>query len=313
MFAWRFFYIASAHVNFCFPVGQEEWHAFVVARLVYIGGYGQSGSTLFEYLITASPDAVACGEIVNGFPKRDRGRKELKCSCGRLRNDCPVWSAFNQTSGTFSSWTHEALVMTLLEHIASKYAIMSDSSKTAWGSITAPFRLRRRLGQNLHLLHLVRDPRAVCWSAVRLAKLRKTKRWKTKPGKNWRLTKQVLSRPIPRCLRTVLGWWIANLSCEVFGWLYPGQYLRLHYENFASSPRVTLHTLFKVVSPDRDLRLTTVGINDNRHQLYGNRMRRQRLLFSDVRLDVRWKSEMPRAYRRLVGALSWPLRAKYGY
>jgi hypothetical protein len=273
-----------------------------VAKLVYIGGYGQSGSTLFERLMTANPDVVACGEIVNGCGKRKH--KELKCSCGRLRNDCPVWSAFNQTSGSVSPWTHEALVMALVEHIAPKYAIMSDSSKTTWGSISAPFRLRRRLGLDLYLLHLVRNPRAVCWSAVRLAKLRKTK---------WRFTKRVLSRPILRCLRTALGWWIANLSCEVFGWLYPGQYVRLHYEYFACFPRVVLLTLFKVVSPDRVLRLTEIGINDNRHQLWGNRMRRQPLTFSDVRLDVRWKAEMPRTYGRLVGALTWPLRMKYGY
>jgi hypothetical protein len=279
-----------------------------MAKLVYIGGYGQSGSTLFEYLMTANPDAVACGEIVNGW---ERARKELECSCGRLRNDCPVWSAFNQTTGSHS--THEALVVTLIEHVSSKYAIMSDSSKTAWGSMTAPFRLRRRLGQNLHLLHLVRDPRAVCWSAVRLAKRSKTKRWKVKPRGSWYLTKQVLSTPIPRCLRTALGWWMANLSCEVFGWLYPGQYVRLHYENLACSPQVVMRALFNVISPDRDLRLTEIGVSDNRHQLYGNRMRRQLLLFSDVRLDIRWKSQMPRTYRRLVAALTWPLRAKYGY
>ena len=54
-------------------------------------------------------------------------------------------------------------------------------------------------------------------------------------------------------------------------------------------------------------------MSDNLYQLYGNRMRRQLLLFSDVRLDIRWKSQMPRTYRRLVAALTWPLRAKYGY
>jgi hypothetical protein len=106
---------------------------------------------------------------------------------------------------------------------------------------------------------------------------------------------------------------MANLSCEVFGWLYPGQYVRLHYENLACSPQVVMRALFNVISPDRDLRLTEIGVSDNRHQLYGNRMRRQLLLFSDVRLDIRWKSQMPRTYRRLVAALTWPLRAKYGY
>jgi hypothetical protein len=262
--------------------------------------------------MTANPDVVACGEVVNGCRMHKKGRKELKCSCGRLRNNCPVWSVFNETSATSSLWTHEALVMSLLEHIGSRYAAVSDSSKTAWGSITAPFRLRRRLGPELYLLHLVRDPRAVCWSTMRLVERRKAKRWKIKPGSEGWSARQ-LSRPLPRYLRTSFGWWIANASCEVFGWLYPDQYMRIHYEKFACAPQAALQALFKKISPATDFRLAEIGINDNRHQLYGNRMRRHQLRFSDVRPDIGWESEMPRGYRRLVGALTWPLRAKYGY
>jgi hypothetical protein len=283
-----------------------------MATLVYIGGYGQSGSTLLECLLTASPDAVACGEVVNGCRRRIKGRQELKCSCGRYRDDCPVWGTFNETSAPSEFWSHEALVTRLVEHVSPRYAVVSDSSKTAWGSVTAPFRLRRIFGPRMQLVHLVRDPRAVCWSAIRLVKRRRSKRWEIKPaGELW--SARLLSTPIPRFVRTVLGWWVANLSCEVFSWLYPKQYIRVHYENVAHAPRATLDELFKVVSPDRDLQVTEVGVSDNRHQLYGNRMRRQRLHFSDVLPDTRWKSEMPLGYRRLVAALTWPLRSKYGY
>lgn len=275
-----------------------------MTKFVYIGGFGQSGTTLFEYLITANPAAVACGEIVNGF--RKRSGKELRCSCGKLGKDCPIWGAFKEFSS--GSCGHEALVGTLLGHVEEKYAIMSDSSKTTWGSITAPFRLRRKLCQRFYLLHIVRDPRAVCWSAIRLAERKNSKRRKMR-----RLIKRVWSKPIPRCVRTALGWWIANLSCELFGWLYREQYLRIQYENVARCPRTALYTLFNVISPELELRLTEIGANDNRHQLYGNRMRRRQLLFSNIRLDVRWKSEMPSGYRRLTGALTWPLRARYYY
>ena len=293
-----------AAVDTAWNRGPSDCGRNAMASLVYIGGFGQSGSTLLEYLITASSEAVACGEVVNGFRNR-------RCTCGKLGKDCPVWGVFGEISGSSLLWTHEALVTTLLEHIAPNYAIMSDSSKTAWGSITAPFRLRRKLGHNLHLVHLVRDPRAVCWSTMRRASARQGKRLvKVKKAKRIRA---VMSKPIPRCIRTAIGWWIANLSCELFGWLYPSQYLRVHYEFLACYPQAALRTLFRAISPDWDLRLTQIGINDNRHQLYGNRMRRRKLLFSDVRLDVRWGSEMPDGYRRLVGALTWPLRAKYSY
>ena len=67
-----------------------------MTRLVYIGGFGQSGSTLLESLLTANPQVVACGEIANGF--EGRTGRELKCSCGELAKDCPVWGAFARGS-----------------------------------------------------------------------------------------------------------------------------------------------------------------------------------------------------------------------
>jgi hypothetical protein len=277
-----------------------------LTKLVYIGGYGQSGSTLLEILITTNPNAVACGEIVNGL--RKRSGKMLTCSCGSLARDCPIWSVFNEIP--IGLQHHEGLVITLLRHADGKYAIMSDSSKTTWGTITAPFRLRRRLEQDFCLVHLVRDPRAVCWSAIRLAQ-RDAQRKKTR--KNSRLTKRVLSKPILRCLRTSIGWWVANISCELFGWLYSSQYLRIHYEHIACSPHIGLRELFGLVSPGVMLRFTEIGASDNRHQIYGNRLIRQRLLLSDVRLDDRWKFEMASGYRCLAGALTWPLRRRYGY
>jgi hypothetical protein len=274
-----------------------------LTRLVYIGGFGQSGSTLLESLLTANPQVVACGEIANGF--EGRTGRELKCSCGELAKDCPVWGVFAR--GSNASLNHAALVLTLLEHVKGKYAILCDSSKTAWGSITAPFRLRRLLGPRFFLLHLVRDPRAVSWSAIRLPLIKTRRKHKPTP------IEQALSRPIPRCVRTAAGWWVANLACELFGRLYPGQYLRLSYEDLASSPRETLRALFQAVSPDLPERLAEPEASGNRHQIYGNRMRRQRLRFADVRLDGGWQSEMAPRYRRLAGALSWPLRLRYGY
>jgi hypothetical protein len=106
---------------------------------------------------------------------------------------------------------------------------------------------------------------------------------------------------------------VANLSCELFGWLYLGQYLRLSYEDVASSPREALRAVFEAVSPDLPARLEEPEASGNRHQIYGNRMRRRRLRFADVRLDGGWQSEMAPRYRRLAAVLSWPLRLRYGY
>jgi hypothetical protein len=274
-----------------------------VTRLVYIGGFGQSGTTLIESLLTANPDVVACGEVVNGF--QGRSGRELKCSCRKSAKDCPIWGVLDR--GSNAPWSHDALVLTLLEHVESKYRVLCDSSKTTWGSITTPFRFKRLLGPKFFLLHVVRDPRGVCWSAMRLPQ-RKTVRKKRR-----NLTERLLSRPIPRCLRTTIGWWVANLSCELFGWFYPAQYVRLRYEDVARAPHKALYGLLNAISPDLSVRLAEPGANDNRHQIYGNPMRRQRLLFADVRFDDGWKSEMAPQHRWLAGALTWPLRTRYGY
>jgi hypothetical protein len=53
-----------------------------VTKHVYIGGYGHSGSTPLEYLLAASPEVIACGEVASVL--RERGRK-AKCTCRTSR------------------------------------------------------------------------------------------------------------------------------------------------------------------------------------------------------------------------------------
>ena len=60
------------------------------------------------------------------------------------------------------------------------------------------------------------------------------------------------------------------------------------------------------------LRLPVWGSN-NRHQLYGNRMRSASLSLAEVKEDTGWMRDMPRVYRSLVSGLTAPLRRRYGY
>jgi hypothetical protein len=60
-------------------------------------------------------------------------------------------------------------------------------------------------------------------------------------------------------------------------------------------------------------RAADIGGSDNRHQLYGNRMRAASLSLAEVKEDTGWTRDMPRAYRSLVSALTAPLRRRYGY
>ena len=264
-----------------------------MTRLVYIGGYGRSGSTLLEYLLTANPVIAACGEVASVLKKRPTKKK--KCTCGRLVGRCSVWG-FLDLGGPHSVWDHAKLTLALLENSSQRYAAIVNSSKTSWGSIITPFDLRRRLGQRFQLVHVIRNPRAVCWSAIKKGKRRRS-----------------LTNCWLRCCWSTFGWWSANLACEIFCWFHPARYFRVRYEDLVKSPEALLHCLFDTVLPETVHVLAELGSSDNRHQLYGNRMRNQGLLLSDVHEDVGWKTEMPATYRRLVSCLSWPLRRRYGY
>lgn len=75
-----------------------------VTKLVYIGGYGHSGSTLLEYLMAASPEVIGCGEVVSVL--RYCGRKS-KCTCRTIR-DCPVWGPILTAPEILDDMSHEA-------------------------------------------------------------------------------------------------------------------------------------------------------------------------------------------------------------
>jgi hypothetical protein len=265
-----------------------------LTKLVYIGGYGRSGSTLVEYLMTASPQVIACGEVARAA----RGCiKKSRCTCGELTKDCPIWGPFVETSCPPDGWRHQDLTIALLERVSGKYAGLVDSSKTAWHFAAAPFGLRRRLGRDFSLMHIVRDPRAVCWSALKKAERR---------------GEAPFNRAL-RCTFTTLGWWIANLACELFGKMHPDQYGRLRYEDVVRSPREAVSTLCKTLLPESECQFETLGTRANRHQLYGNRMRSRPPSLGEIEVDRAWRTDMPGPYRRLVALLSWPLRGRYGY
>jgi hypothetical protein len=267
-----------------------------LARLIYIGGYGRSGSTLLEYLLASHPSVVACGEVERHL--RSFGRK-TRCTCGLQITKCPIWSAFQHTKRNRRAWDHERLSLALLEHVKGQYTVMVDSSKTAWGAARIPFQLWRHLGEDFLLAHIVRDPRGVCWSRMRTP-------WK--PEKSSREF-----GPTASCLRTAVGWVAANLACEAFGWLHPRNYLRVRYEDLIHAPRKTIATVLERVSLTAPPDFSAGEATDNRHQLYGNAMRFRSLSLSDLREDVAWKTAMPAMYRPLITGLCWPLYWRYGY
>lgn len=248
---------------------------------------------MLEYLMTACSDVIACGEVTSA---RLFDYNARKCSCGRLAKECSVWRLLADTSYAAEAFSHEALDIKLLERVGPRYAAMIDSSKTAWRSAAAPFTLRSALGGDFHLVHIVRDPRAVCWSL-----LKKKRRTDIRSGERMLLIKMAL------------GWYYANLACEYFCWRFDHQYCRVRYEDVAKDPQAIVRSLLNTVLPSARWAFESIGTQNNRHQLYGNRMRRKSLLIECIKIDNEWRTEMPGQLQKLVGSLSWPLSTRYGY
>lgn len=263
-----------------------------MTALIYIGGYGRSGSTLLETLLATRSDVLACGEVASALGKR----KDRPCTCGMSRHDCDVWGPFYKEPQRIRGLDHEALVSALLSHAAHRYTVVVDSSKTAWGTLKVPFKLWRRFGPKFHLVHIVRDPHGVCWSNASGA---------------WRRRNSLMKSVTVRHLKSSLGWWAANLSCELFRCAHPEQYQRVRYEDLARSPAEIRNRLLAQMSPEQGRPDGTA--TNNRHQLFGNQGRHREVDPSNIREDVRWRTEMPAWQRVLVSILTWPLRRRYGY
>lgn len=60
-------------------------------KLIYIAGYGRSGSTILNILLLQPEGVVGMGELINVF--QSGWTVNRNCSCGEKTLDCPFWSS----------------------------------------------------------------------------------------------------------------------------------------------------------------------------------------------------------------------------
>jgi hypothetical protein len=299
-------------------------------KVLYIIGYGRSGSTILDALLSMHSQISGFGEIVQ-LPRLGWLENEYDASGQRCR-DVPFWQA------VFAHWTSEsgddvanryvALQKTLLtRHSALRWprrlpatgnlaqyvqttgrlmraiqavaatSVIVDSSK----SPTQALALAAADDIDLRLLHLVRDARAVAHSLGRPLK---------------RAPDAGVERELPGHppLRSALAWSWANILSE-WVWRRAGvPTATLRYEDLFNRP----HQVLKKISELLALDLTSLlpYLTEERpisfgHQIAGNRVR----LRKDVILapDESWRQELTLAQRMLVGMAAGPLMIRHGY
>jgi hypothetical protein len=302
-----------------------------VARVLYLGGLGRSGTTLVERLLGQLPGVCALGEVVHLW-QRDI-RDDERCGCGARFSACTFWKQVGEHA--FNGWdnvdvdrvhalrdavertryiprlaalneapdevreyaSYYGRVYTAAAEVSGCPVVVDSSKHSALAHV-----LRWAADVDLRVVHVVRDARGVAYSWTKRV---------TRPETDG---SDEMTRYSPG--RSALLW---NAHNAAFGLLARrGVALRrVRYEEFLADPRAALTSLAEFAGlplAAGDLDFLQPEHADLRvgHSAAGNPMR-----FTVGRLPLRrddaWRRDLPSKQRRLVGAVCGPMLRAYGY
>jgi hypothetical protein len=303
-------------------------------KVVFVGGCSRSGSTLLGRLLSQIGGFFDAGETHHLW-KRCFGRNE-PCGCGRPFRDCPFWRGVVQDAfggfdrvdaETFRSMRRRALrryrkgalvraflpasvcraelrayaaiVGRLLSAVRRKAGarVIVDSSKSAHqGRVLAAAD-----NVELHVVHIVRDSRAVAYSFLRR---------KTYPAAAGRRRYM----PTMKAADSARLWRRENAALRALRAINPN-YVLLRYEDLARRPQAALlRVVGKLGGSDLELRFLSGRQAELQtgHSLSGNPMRFENGIL-DIETDDEWRRRMRPRDRRIVTALTWRQLRRYGY
>ena len=302
--------------------------------VVFIAGFGRSGSTLLERLLGESKGVCALGEVVHLW-ERGLGRDEL-CACGEPFSECPQWRAIGDVAfggwhqvdlervralhhavdrhrhlpRTLLPWTAKALRAQLLEYAwyyeriyaaaaeVTGAEVVVDSSK----HVSLAVALSHRRDIDLRVLQVVRDPRAVAYSWSK-----DVERPEARPEQGDELM------PRYSAGRSSLWWLTSNLLIEALR-LRRLPRTRVHYEQLVADPVAAVSGALERldVPVEVTLEVSAEGEVDlsPSHSVAGNPMR-FRTGPVRLRLDDEWRQAMRPGPRAVVQTLAGPVNRWY--
>jgi len=296
--------------------------------VIYIAGSGRSGSTIMDRVLGTYPGAASFNEVyrllIEGVDE------DNFCACGEAFSACSFWQNIvadvlpreediKRVRYLHNRFDHTRHVLRLLlfpfgrkyrreldEYCQwlgklyfslSKYSgcpVLVDSSKVPSRALL----LSRVPGVQVHLVHLVRDLHAV------------TNAWmkeKFNPAAGESL-------PTYGINRSILFWYARQFMTELLRLRLP--YRRVLYEDFARRPAEVFQPGWIQTESLRNERLPFEEdgsiILKPLHSIGGNPDR-----FSSgptvLKLDEKWRHEMPAGARKRISTIGFPLLWRYGY
>lgn len=302
-------------------------------KVLYVAGFGRSGSTLLGNVLGQVDGFVSVGELRSIW---EYGLVQNKvCGCGAPFEKCEMWQpiideAFGGMGGVDprkmiqlrESWArtkHIPLMLTppsrqLIKQRLAEYldalerlysaVLTATGSRVVVDTSKFPsygFVLGMVPSVDLHVVHLVRDPRAVAYSWLR-------KRLHPDPENPEYMPQR---SPVGSSVR----WMTRNLATEALWRRSPQRRLLLRYEDFVAEPRKAIEQVMKLVGEEKAPRPhlgedeVELGMN---HNVWGNPSRFQTGKV-EIRPDKEWAYRMKPGDKRLISSLTFPLLVRYGY
>jgi hypothetical protein len=299
-------------------------------KVLFVGGYGRSGSTLLDRVLGQVEGVCSVGELRHVF--REGYLENRLCGCGSRFRSCPFWhdvtrDAFGEMD-RFDAWellgakqrvdrwwrlpqlawglgspARRADLARYRDALGRLYAaiaavsgadVIVDSSK----DVSHGYVLRGITEPvETYVLHLVRDSRAVAHS---------WRRRKFNPGSGGDMQRYSL-------LRTSAEWTVINALTRLHGRIDP-RYALLRYADLAADPRAAVQGVLELLGEGhrrpafRGPDTVVLGAD---HTAAGNPVRFHR---GELRVhpDEEWRRHMPAQGRALVTALTLPALVRYG-
>ncbi|WP_431711833.1 sulfotransferase [Glutamicibacter uratoxydans] len=301
-------------------------------RVLMLGGFGRSGSTVLERCLAQCQGVEAMGEVLHLW---ERGLRDNElCGCGNSFHECQRWKDIGAKAfGSWSSVDTEQVISDRWSIVRNRYLpwlSLQRSSKTSSAqrtrlisSLNKLYRAAqqvtgaevlvdsskhpaygyflRSLDIELRCVLVVRDPRGVAFSWLKVIQRPET---------------GAQAKEMPRySIPSSMGNWMTySLMFHALS-LLKIPVLTVHYEDFMDSPATTIDRILEFVGLDAAEHRVAISPNktvrlDAHHTVAGNPMR---FKVGQIQLstDEQWRAQMPRIQRWTASIISAPLRLIY--
>jgi len=207
-------------------------------NIIYISGYGRSGSTLLSMLLNTLPDVTNLGEVENLYTIPDNNLPEdwkLLKNKNISENDNSFKIRYSGLSWYFKREKGFQLIkrywIDLFNELLEKQrtSVFVDASKSTYKSFTRPF-YYKKAGAKVKMIHLVRDCKDVAISFEK--------------GRNVSNSEQLMKPKKGGAYRAIFNWFVVNvLSSLVYKKSFPDFYV-LNYDELMNNYDVEIKKLF---------------------------------------------------------------------